>query len=101
MKYCLILALALSVTTVSTAFASEQETESKKAKPAKATQQLEAPKQKSTKEALTGSYVKSDVRRTGSITDGARNVAVVDSNMIRRSGAADLSQLLIRTGYRR
>ncbi len=51
--------------------------------------------------ALTGSYVKRDVRRNGVITDGTTPVFVLDSDAIRNSGAADLSQLLLRRGFRR
>lgn len=101
MKTCLIPVLALIMTAVSTSSASEQGTATKPAKSEKAKQQLVTPKQKSPKVALTGSYIKRDIRRSGFITDGANNVAVLDSEMIRKSGATDLSQLLLRSGYRR
>jgi hypothetical protein len=51
--------------------------------------------------ALTGSYIKRDVRRSGVITDSPSAVYVLDSETIRNSGAADLSQLLLRRGFRR
>jgi hypothetical protein len=97
MKTCLILALALTLTAVS---ASEQgpATTPSKPKSAKPKQQLAAPKQKSEKVALTGSYLKRDIRRSGYITDGPQNVVVIDSEMIRNSGAGDIRQLLVRRG---
>ena len=49
---------------------------------------------------LTGSHVKQDVRRAGRITDGPSQVVVVDRQMIERSGAADLRQLIAHTGIR-
>ena len=50
---------------------------------------------------ITGSYIRRDVRRNGLITDSATPVYVIDSETIRNSGAADLSQLLLRRGFRR
>lgn len=47
---------------------------------------------------LTGSYIKQDVRRTGRITDGANQVIVLDRDMIERSGASDVRQLLTHQG---
>ena len=101
MKTCLIVALALTLTAVSTSSACEPESATTPPQSAKAKPQLTAHKQKSKKELLTGSYIKSNIRRSGFITDGPNNVAVIDSEMIQNSGAATLSQLLIRTGFRR
>jgi hypothetical protein len=50
---------------------------------------------------LTGSYIKRNVRRQGVVTDGPNPLYVVDRKTIDLSGAADLSQVLIRTGFRR
>ncbi len=50
---------------------------------------------------LTGSYIKRDVRRNCVVTDGPTSVYVIDSEAIRNSGAYDLSQLLLRRGFRR
>jgi hypothetical protein len=50
------------------------------------------------KERLTGSYIKQDIRREGLITDGPNLVQVIDSGMIRRSGAATVQQVLVNTG---
>ena len=47
---------------------------------------------------LTGSYIKRTVRRNGKITDGPSQVVVLDREMIDRSGAGDLKQVLIRQG---
>jgi hypothetical protein len=102
MKKYLVMALALTLTAVSVSFASEPESATASPESAKAKQQLSAPKQKkSKKEALTGSYIKYKIRRDGIITDGPNNVFVLDSKTIQNSGAADLSQLLFRTGFRR
>jgi hypothetical protein len=51
--------------------------------------------------ALTGSYIKQDVHKTGVITDGSNPVYVLDQNEIQNSGAGDLSEVLIRKGFRR
>jgi hypothetical protein len=48
--------------------------------------------------ALTGSYIKRDVRLAGVVTDGAVPVYVLDNDAIRNSGAADLRQLLVLRG---
>jgi hypothetical protein len=48
--------------------------------------------------ALTGSYIKTDVRRNGVVTDGSNPVVVLDNEAIRNSGAADLRQLLVFRG---
>jgi hypothetical protein len=50
---------------------------------------------------LTGSYIKQNVRRQGVVTDGPNPLYVLDRKTIDLSGAADLSQVLIRTGFRR
>ena len=50
---------------------------------------------------LTGSYIKRDIRRNGVLTDGPHPVYVLDRRTIDLSGAADLSQVLMRTGFRR
>ena len=50
---------------------------------------------------LTGSYLKSTYKRTGQLTDGHSQVAVLDQQAIATSGAADLQELLIRRGLRR
>lgn len=48
--------------------------------------------------ALTGSYIKRDVRRGGVVTDGPDPVYVLDEKAIRNSGAADLRELLVFKG---
>jgi hypothetical protein len=53
------------------------------------------------KTALTGTYIKRDVRRSGQITDGPNAVMVLDSETIRRSGASDVRELLVRRGAHR
>jgi hypothetical protein len=49
-------------------------------------------------ELLTGSYIKQRIHRAGHITDGVNQVIVVDRDMIERSGASDVKQLLNRQG---
>jgi hypothetical protein len=49
----------------------------------------------------TGSMVKREVRRAGIITDGHQNLYVIDSEMIKNSGAFTLSQVLLRRGFTR
>src|SRR5579859_2645079 len=51
--------------------------------------------------ALTGSYIKRDIRRSGVVTDGPDRVYVIDSEAIRNSGAADVRELLIFRGLNR
>jgi len=57
--------------------------------------------QKEKNVALTGSYIKRNVRRQGVVTDGPDPVFVIDRRTIDLSGASDLSQVLFRTGFRR
>ncbi len=94
-----LLAIALS----STALAGEK---AKKTKPAtaqrpKASQtQVTAPHEEKDV-ALTGSYVKRDVRRNGIVTDGPHVVYVLDNDAIRNSGATTVAELLTRRGVHR
>lgn len=46
--------------------------------------------------AITGSYIKREVRQAGQITNGPYQVVVYDSESIRRSGASDLADFLKR-----
>lgn len=48
---------------------------------------------------LTGSYLKQPITRAGLITDGSSQVLVIDREMIQRSGASDVRQVLNRYGY--
>jgi hypothetical protein len=47
---------------------------------------------------ITGSYIPQPVQRNGMITMGPNNVAYIDGNMMRVTGANNVSQLLRRTG---
>jgi hypothetical protein len=49
----------------------------------------------------TGTYIKNKVRRSGLITDGSSQLVVIDHNVIERSGASDLRQLLTHRGFGR
>ena len=51
--------------------------------------------------ALTGSYIKRDFKRSGVVTDGPNPVYVLDHSSIETSGGSDLSQVLLRRGFRR
>ena len=50
---------------------------------------------------LTGSYIKRDVRQHGVVTDGPNPVYVLDQRTIELTGGADLSQVLVHSGFRR
>ena len=50
---------------------------------------------------LTGSYIRRDVRRQGVITNGPNPVYVLDQKTIAITGAFDLSQVLVHSGFRR
>lgn len=50
---------------------------------------------------LTGSYIKREVKRNGVVTDGPNPVYVLDHDAVMTSGASDLSQVLLRRGFRR
>ena len=98
----LIVALMLACAVSSSALAGEKTKDTKQTKPATLEQskaKSEVP-QKEQQVALTGSYIKRDVRRNGVVTDSPSPVYVLDRNAIERSGAGDLSQVLIRTGFR-
>ena len=50
---------------------------------------------------LTGTYIKSHVKRYGFLTTGPDQLLIVDRQAIERSGAADVRQLLNRYGLSR
>jgi hypothetical protein len=96
-----IFALGIALAVASNAWACDKAKDQKEAKAApvekgKISQPQSA--QQESKVALTGSYIKRDVRRNGQITDGPSQVAVIDAATIKNSGAADLRQLLVRQG---
>jgi hypothetical protein len=100
----LLLALTFALAATSGAWAADQ---AKNAKPAKGAAAREtknvkssAP-QKEQQVALTGSYIKRDIRRNGIVTDGPNPVYLLDRQSIEVSGGADLSQVLLRSGFRR
>ena len=101
-----MLALLITVGAVSGALADDKKQDKQtKEKPANS-QPAAKPKNAETgtvKEntALTGSYIKRDVKRSGVVTDGPNPVYVVDHDSIQTSGASDLSQVLLRRGFRR
>ena|SRR5204862_1276612 len=100
------LTIALSLLFCSSAVVSAANKTSEKpkaSKPAKAEKAKQAPKTAAGHEqvALTGSYIKRDVRRNGVVTDGAAPVYVLDSEAIRNSGAANLRELLVFRGLNR
>ena len=101
-----IVVLAITLAAVSVASADEKSKQEKATK-TEATKSATVQKTKTTtnyqyplneRVALTGSYIKRDVRRSGQITDGPSQVLVLDSKTIENSGAADLRQLLVLKG---
>ncbi len=86
------------------AVAADKTQTGKEAKPAAVQEKQKQPAVQPAKPApkveLTGSYIKQDIRRNGIVTDGKNPVFVLDNDWIHQSGAADLSQLLIRSGFR-
>jgi outer membrane cobalamin receptor len=50
---------------------------------------------------LTGSYLKQRITRNGFITDSAGHVVVIDEEAIKRSGARDVREVLVKTGHNR
>ena len=100
-----MMALAVASVLATPAFAGDQPKEkAKDTTPAKApaaekgkTAAQPAPR-RSADEPLTGSYLKSNIRRSGMITDGPSQVVVIDHKWIERLGASDVRQVLVRTG---
>lgn len=66
---------------------------------AKRAPSLASPKAEETE--LTGSYLKQRVTQSGFITDSAGHVVVIDQEAIRRSGARDVREVLVKTGQNR
>jgi hypothetical protein len=96
------LIVALALLTATSVWASEKTSDNKPTKglgKVKASEASVVHKEK--KVALTGSYIKKDIRRQGVVTDGHDPVYVLDQKSIYLSGGADLSQVLIRSGFRR
>ena len=79
----------------------EKHKDPKPAKANKADKASETYSKTDRKMALTGSYIKQNVRRNGIVTDGSNPVVVLDSEAIRNSGAADLREALIFRGLGR
>jgi hypothetical protein len=97
------LMLALTVLTTTSVWASEKTSNDKQTK-GLVKREKPTPKSSMVEEKnalLTGSYIKRNVRRQGVVTDGPNPLYVLDRRTIDLSGAADLSQVLIRTGFRR
>ena len=102
--FSLIIALTLVFAATSGALAADKNKETKPAKGNAASQAKEAKSSAAQKEqqvSLTGSYIKRNIHRHGIVTDGPNPVYVVDGKSIEVSGGADLSQVLVRSGFRR
>ena len=99
----LMLTLTLALVATSSALAVDKLKDAKPAKGAAAPQTKKIKSSAAQKEhvALTGSYIKRDIRRSGIVTDGPNPVYVLDNRSIQTSGGADLSEVLLRTGFRR
>jgi hypothetical protein len=105
-KTPMVLALAITLGAASGALAADKKDKQTKDKPANsqtAAKPQAAANTSQIKEntALTGSYIKRDVKRSGVITDGPNPVYVLDHDALNTSGASDLSQVLLRRGFRR
>jgi len=96
----LLAALLITFAGVSFGFASDQAKpgDSANAQPEKSKLTANKSGAQDTRVAMTGSYIKKEIRRSGQITDGASPLLVIDSKSIRNSGASDLRQLLVRQG---
>src|SRR5437763_13631016 len=94
-----IISLALGFATAS-AFAGDRAKDTTKSSKSTSAKESKKSKVKTEQVALTGSYIKRDIRRDGLVTDGPHPVYVLDRKLIETSGAADLSQVLIRSGFR-
>ena len=105
MKTALIITLAITLASGSMAFACDgaKTKATKKAntsvEKSKKTQTASAPVDKGGV-LLTGSYIKQNVRPSGRFNDGTSQVIVLDRDIIERSGASDVKQLLIHQGIR-
>jgi outer membrane receptor for monomeric catechols len=100
----LMLSVVSLLAGMTVAFAGEGAKKAQAAKPKQAKTEKTAVKkntlgaQTQKRVALTGSYIKREVKRNGEITDGPEPVWVLDQKTIANSGAADLRQLLTRQG---
>jgi hypothetical protein len=93
---------ALALLTATSLWASEQTSDSKQTKGLRKVKPPKPPVvHQEKKMALTGSYIKGDVRRQGVMTDGPLPVYVLDQKAIDLTGAADLAHVLVHTGFRR
>jgi hypothetical protein len=94
-------ALALSLFASSGALGADKATEAKSSGVDSLPKKVKssAP-QKHQEVALTGSYIKRDIHRKGIITDGPNLVYVLDGKTMEISGGADLSQVLLHSGFR-
>jgi hypothetical protein len=89
-----LLALTAMVGSVS---AGEKKADTKKAQPKAAAKPATKPEMRVT----TGSYIPRPTNVHGQIADTTSQVVVLNSDMIQRSGAGDLAQLLRRGGWNR
>ena len=99
----LLLVLVLSLAAALSSQAADKAKNLKPAKKSAATQTKKAKSsgvQKEQQVALTGSYIKRDIHRNGIVTDGPNPVYVLDRQTINVGGGADLSEVLIRRGFR-
>src|SRR5437879_10930443 len=97
------LGLAISFAVGSTLLAADKDQNRKENSPAPADKTKMSKKQggESQKVEITVSYIKRDVKKQGQIVEAPNQVYVLDSDTIRQTGATDVSQVLIRRGFRR
>ena len=98
----LILALTFALAATSGAVAADKAKQAESAKAAvKQTKKVKSSAPQTEQQvSLTGSYIKRDIRRNGIVTDGPNPLYVLDRRSIEVSGGADLSQVLLRSGFR-
>jgi hypothetical protein len=92
-----LLCLLALTAMVGSASAVEKKTDAKKAQPKAAAKPATKPQMRVT----TGSYIPRPTTVHGQIADTTSQVVVLDSEMIQRSGARDLADLLRRGGWNR
>jgi hypothetical protein len=79
----------------------EKPKDSRQTKVNKSAKTSQKPEKAARQVALTGSYIKRDINRSGVVTDGSNPVVVLDSEAIKNSGAGDLRELLLFRGISR
>ncbi len=99
-RSAIILAVTVGLA-ASAAWASDQTKDNKQSDsvtPAQVKKAEVKSSEKHTKAVVTGSYIPQKIRRDGRITDGQSQLIVLDQEIIQRTGAAGLRQVLSSQG---